>query len=118
MDEFDIEVIGAKQPRKRGGRIKRFAGSVARAVRAMLMRPRILVLAGTAAFALFVGTPHAGWDYQCRHPMRSGKPCQSVRYCAYYGIQGRRVEFPEYGKTCRLITFLPPDWNKLMGERK
>lgn len=116
MDEFKIEVIGAGPPRKPDGPLKRFAKRAIWLVRAMLMHPRILVFSGTVAFALFIGTPHAGWDYACRVPMTPGKPCRSVSYCAYYGIQGRRVVFPEDGESCQLITFLPPDWAKLAGE--
>lgn len=118
MDEFEIEVIGAGPPRKPDGQLKRIVMQAKRLVRALLMRPRALALGGVAAFALFVGTPHVGWDYECRYPMRSGEPCRSVSYCAYYGIQGRRVVFPRNGDTCKLITFIPPDWAKLLGGRK
>lgn len=116
MDEFEIEVIGSKASRRTDGKPKRAVRKVGQVVRAILMRPRVLVLTGVGAFGLFVGTPHAGWDYECRHPMRSGVPCRSVVYCAYYGIQGRRIEVPDEGASCKLITFLPPQWGKLMGE--
>lgn len=116
MDEFEIEVIGVKASRQTDGRLKRAVGKAGQVVRAFLMRPRLVVLTGVVTFALFVGTPHAGWDYECRHPMRSGQPCRSVVYCAYYGIQGRRIEVPDDGESCKPITFLPPQWGKLMGE--
>lgn len=116
MDEFEIEVIGAGPPRKPDGPFRRFIGKTWRLVRALLMRTRLLVSIGAAVFLLFAGTPHAGWDYECRAPMRPGQPCRNVSYCAYYGIQGRRVVFPEYGESCQLVTFLPLDWAKLMGE--
>lgn len=47
---------------------------------------------------------------ECRHPFRPGEPCRSVAYCAYYGIQGRRVVFPDYGESCKLVVFLPIGW--------
>lgn len=106
MSEFEIEVVGAGSPRKSGGSLRRTVKAASRWLRALLMRPRILALTGAAAFVMAVGTPHVGWDYECRHPMRSGQPCKSVVYCAYYGIQGRRVVFPEYGENCQLVTFL------------
>lgn len=114
MDEFDIEVVGAASPRKPDGALTRALGTVGRLARALLKRPRVLALAGAAAFMMAVGTPHVGWDYQCRHPMRSGQPCGSVDYCAYYGIQGRRVVFPEDGESCKLVTFLRIDWRRIV----
>jgi hypothetical protein len=111
MSDFEIEVIGSGPPRKPGGSRRRLFSRLARA---LLMRPRVLVLTGAAAFVLGVGTPHFGWDYQCRYPMRPGQPCRSVEYCAYYGIQGRRIEFPGDGETCRVITFLRINWRQVM----
>jgi len=113
MHEFEIEVVGAKPPRKPEGRLVRTLRLAARLVRALLVRPRAMVLAGLAGFVLFVGTPHVGWDYGCRHPIRLGQTCRSLSYCAYYGIQGRPVVFPEYGETCGLIKFLRIDWRRL-----
>ena len=113
MAEFDVEVVGAEKPRKRRERIGPGPARAWRGMRWLLLRPRLLVAAGFAGFVLFVGTPHVGWDYECRNPMRSGEPCRSVVYCAYYGIQGRRVEFPEYGESCKLVTFLPVDWRRI-----
>ncbi len=116
MDTFEVEVVGAKASRRTDGKLKRVFRKAGHVVRAVLMRPRLVVLIGVGAFGLSVGTPHAGWDYQCRHPMRPGVPCRSVVYCAYYGIQGRRIEVPKEGERCEVVTFLPPQWGKLMGE--
>jgi hypothetical protein len=114
MDEFDIEVVGTGSPRKPDGALARTLKTVGRLVRALLMRPRVLTLTGAAAFVTIIGTPHVGWDYECRHPMRLGQPCRSVDYCAYYGIQGRRVVFPEDGESCKLVTFLRIDWRQIV----
>ncbi|MCR9135734.1 MAG: hypothetical protein NXI27_07060 [Alphaproteobacteria bacterium] len=115
MDDFEIEVIGVGPPRKPDGPLKRVSRWIGRKLRALLMRPRALVFTGAAAFMVIIGTPHTGWEYECRHPMRSGQPCKSVSYCAYYGIQGRRVVFPQHGESCKIITLLPLDFSKLIG---
>lgn len=114
MSEFDVEVVGASAPRKPDGSLRRTFRALRRLARALLMRPRVVALSGLAAFLLAYGTPHAGWDYQCRHPMRPGQQCRSVDYCAYYGVQGRRVVFPRGGETCRVVTFLRLDWRRIM----
>lgn len=114
MSEFDIEVIGGRPPRKPDGPLKRLVRRLGGLLRAAMMRPRLLVLGVLAGCVLVFGTPHAGWDYECRHPIATGQTCRSVSYCAYYGIQGRRVEFPEYGKSCKLINVLPLDWQKIL----
>ncbi|WP_011583110.1 MULTISPECIES: hypothetical protein [Chelativorans] len=114
MSEFDVEVIGAGSPRKPDGARKRTFRAARRLAQALLLRPRILVLSGSAAFVLVGGTPHVGWDYQCRHPMTPGQPCRSVDYCAYYGVQGRRIVFPEDGETCRVVNFLRIDWQRIV----
>lgn len=114
MDEFEVQVVGARRQPKARGRLSRFIGLLGRLLRALLMRPRLMILVGIAGFVLFVGTPHAGWDYVCRHPFRYGDPCRSVLYCAYYGMQGRREVFPPPGETCKLITFLPIDWQRII----
>ncbi|MEE1655683.1 hypothetical protein VB618_05700 [Microvirga sp. CF3062] len=110
MDEFEIEVVGAASPHKHNGALTRTLKTVGRCARTLLMRPRVLALTGAAAFVMVVGTPHVGWDYECRYSMRPGQPCRSVSYCAYYGMQGRRVVFPEDGESCKLVTFLRIDW--------
>ena len=109
MSDLKVEVIGAKPRRQK----QRTTLPVSRWVRAAMMRPRLLSLAGVAAFLVFVGTPHAGWDYECRHHKSHGQPCHSVSYCAYYGVQGRRVVFPSAREQCQMISFLPLDWRKL-----
>jgi hypothetical protein len=106
MSEFEVEVVGAGPPRRSEGSLSRALKTAGRWLRVLLMRPRILALTGAASFVLAVGTPHVGWDYECRHPMRPGQACRSVDYCAYYGIQGRRVVFPGDGESCKLVTFL------------
>ena len=113
MVEFDVEVVGAKRRRRRksGSRAVRALRLCGRIVRGVMMRPRLVVLAGVGGFVLLVGTPHVGWDYVCRHPKSLGQPCRAVEYCAYYGVQGRRVDFPEYGESCRLFAVLPLDWS-------
>ena len=78
-------------------------------------RPRLLILIGFLGFIGYVGTPHIGWDYQCRHATPGGAPCHSASWCEYYGFQGRRVDYPPYGETCKLVKFLPVDW-ELLGE--
>lgn len=114
MSEFDVEVIGAEPPRRPDGSRKRAFKAARRLSRVLLLRPRILALSGLAAFGMIAGTPHVGWDYQCRHPMRPGVSCRSVDYCAYYGIQGRRIVFPDDGETCRVVTFLRIDWQRIV----
>lgn len=88
----------------------------AQIVRAILMRPLLLLMLGLVGFTLFVGTPHVAWDYQCSHSTRGGGFCRAANWCAYYGVQGRRVVFPPSGETCQLITFLPIDWAAILNE--
>ncbi|WP_419907616.1 hypothetical protein [Hoeflea sp.] len=115
MSEFDIKVVGARSPQKRKGKLKRFAECTGKLIKALLMRPRLMVMAGLAGFVLLIGTPHAGWDYQCSHKMRGPGSCQAVSWCAYYGIQGRRIDVPPYGQSCSLIKVLPLDFERLLG---
>lgn len=114
MDDFEVEVVGARRPHKADGLLARMFGTGSRLVGVLLMHPQALAFIGVTAFVLSVGTPHVGWDYSCRYRTRPGEPCRSVSYCAYYGIQGRRVVFPEYGESCKLITLLPLDWQRIM----
>lgn len=114
MSDFDVEVVGAPPPRKPESPLAQMLARAGRLLRALLMRPRVVTFIGAAAFLLIVGTPHVGWDYECNHPMRPGHPCQSASYCAYYGIQGRRVVFPDDGESCNVVMFLPPDWKRLL----
>ena len=121
MAMYEVKTEGRKRRKSRkGGKLRaagRTAGRVAlapfRLAKAIIMRPRMVMAAGLVGGVLYVGTPHVGWDYQCNHPTRGGQPCMSVSYCAYYGFQGRRVVFPDYGEPCRLIGFVPVDWEKL-----
>jgi len=117
MSEFDVQVEGTKPPRKPEGPLRELFRRLRNLARALLLRPRAVALAGLVLFILIVGTPHAGWDYECRNPRRSGQPCRSIVYCAYYGIQGRRVEFPEYGEQCSVVKFLRIDWGRLFGTK-
>lgn len=36
-------------------------------VYAQMMRPTLAIVLGTFAFAVFIGTPHIGWDYRCAY---------------------------------------------------
>ena len=114
MSKFEVKVIGGKPPKPPEGWLKRLRRRIGGAVRAVLRRPGIIIVAGAASFIGLIGTPHVGWEYQCRHATRGFGTCQSVAWCAYYGVQGRRVERPEYGARCQLVTFLPLDLNKLI----
>ncbi|MCZ4269075.1 hypothetical protein O4H48_14355 [Rhodobacteraceae bacterium G21628-S1] len=114
MSKFDIKVLGAKPPKRPEGLFKRLRCRIGGAIKAVLLRPGMIVLAGASGFVVLIGTPHVGWEYQCRHPMRGYGSCNSVAWCAYYGVQGRRVEIPEYGERCQVVTFLPLDWNQLI----
>lgn len=115
MSEFEIRVVGARPPKKPGGPRRGFFGKIGTIVRAVLMRPRATLLAGLVGFVAFAGTPHVPWEYACRHPMRGPGTCQVVSWCAYYGIQGRRVAVPSYGRQCSLVKVLPLDWSKISG---
>jgi len=116
MAEFDVEIIRtAEPPRKKGEKAPRRPGRIRRFVYGVLKRPRLVALSALLAFVVFIGTPHAGWDYACNYQPRQGQPCRSVDYCAYYGIQGRRVIFPRDGEHCQVLTLLPPDWSRVLG---
>ncbi|MDF0596321.1 hypothetical protein [Psychromarinibacter halotolerans] len=114
MSKFDVKVVGSKPPKRPEGAIKRLRRRIGGGVKAVLIRPRMIFVSGIAGFVLFVGTPHVGWDYQCSHSTRGFGSCNSAAWCAYYGIQGRRVERPGYGERCQLVTFIPLNWNKLI----
>ncbi len=86
----------------------RFTG---RLLRWIVLRPLLLILLALLAVPVTVGTPHVAWDYQCAHSTRGGGFCQEANWCAYYGVQGRRVVFPPRGETCDLVTFLHVDWD-------
>lgn len=117
MTDFDIEVVGAKPARKKKrALILRLIVALVLITRAILVRPRLMIVAALIGVVVFVGTPHIGWDYQCRHATPGGAPCTSASWCAYYGFQGRRVESPPLGEACALVKFLPVDWDTLGGD--
>ncbi|MDF2365630.1 hypothetical protein [Sneathiella sp.] len=113
MKNYDVEVVGAKGNKQKKNAVRQSAGRLRNGLRFLLKRPFLLGMVFLAGCALFYGTPHIGWDYQCHHPMRPGQSCRSVFYCAYYGIQGRREVFPASGDNCRAVTFLTPDWSEI-----
>jgi hypothetical protein len=86
MSKYEVRVIGGKSPKRGDGPVRRLRRRIGAAIRAALIRPGMIVLAGIAAFVLLVGTPHVAWDYQCRHPMQGYGTCRAVSWCAYYGI--------------------------------
>ncbi|MDJ1008636.1 MAG: hypothetical protein QNJ13_12520 [Paracoccaceae bacterium] len=115
MSDFDIEVIGGPPPRRPPGPLKRLMARLRLGLHRLLMRPRRMIVIGMAGYLLIVGTPHVGWDYECRHPMRGPATCQSVAWCAYYGVQGRRIAVPRDGVQCSLVKVLPLDFAQLFG---
>ena len=115
MSDFEIKVAGPPRKRRPEGFARRNLRRLGRGVRAVLLQPRRLILAGLAVYVLTSGTPHVGFEYECRHPTHGPGTCKSVLWCAYYGVQGRRVEFPRNGESCKIITVLPLDFNKLTG---
>lgn len=114
MSKFEVKVVGAKPPKRPEGPFKRLRRRIGGAIKSVLLRPGIIVLAGLSGFVVVIGTPHVGWEYQCRHATRGFGNCTSVAWCAYYGVQGRRVVRPEYAERCQIVTFLPLDFNKLI----
>ena len=114
MSKFKVEVIGGKPPKPPEGLINRLRRALHNAARAALLRPKTALLTGFVSFVLLVGTPHLGWDYQCRHAVYGYGSCQSALWCEYFGVQGRRVIWPEQGEHCHLIGFLPLDFNLLI----
>lgn len=114
MSKFKVKVIGVK-PQKRDGLVKRTARGIGSAINALMIRFWFFALAAVAGLILTVGTPHVGWEYGCNHPVKGLGTCRSVSWCAYYGVQGRRVERPGYGERCEVVTMLPVDWNELLG---
>ncbi|KIC41581.1 hypothetical protein RA27_10110 [Ruegeria sp. ANG-R] len=114
MKKIETKVLNNNAPKRGRTENKPLFRPIGQAVKAILMRPRLIVLSGMAGFLLFVGTRHVGWEYQCRHQMRGFGTCNAVSWCAYYGVQGRREVRPEYGTRCKLVTFLPLNLNKLI----
>lgn len=116
MSEFHIKVETTRPQRKLKGRLRQLARRGIAALGRASRHPVVVAAAGTGAFLLIAGTPHVGWDYACRHATPMGAPCRSAVYCAYYGIQGRRVVFPEPGQRCHLVVLLRPDFKQMMGD--
>ena len=114
MSEFEIRVVKVRPLKKKAGRVRRLLRGLGRMTRAALMSPRALMVAGFLGFIAFAGTPHAGWEYVCNHPMREVGSCRSVAWCAYYGVQGRGVEVPPHGQQCSPFKVLPLDWEAIM----
>lgn len=114
MNKFKVEVMGGRPPRPPEGPIKRLRRLLNRSARFALLRPKRSIVAALIGFVLLVGTPHVGWDYQCRHAVYGYGGCESARWCAYYGVQGRRVIWPEYGEHCSLVKFLTLNWNDII----
>ncbi|MGJ0454223.1 MAG: hypothetical protein ACR65T_13505 [Methylocystis sp.] len=116
MSDIEVRVIGARPPKRSVSGFTRLRVGISAIARGIFLRPRLMALAGLAAFVVFVGTPHVGWDYECKHPMRGLGSCRSVAWCAYYGFQGRRIVIPENGQSCQLVGFVPVDWTKLVRQ--
>lgn len=114
MKKFRVEVAGGGPPTPRNGLFKRLACKLGNALRAVLLRPRLAIWSCITAFVLLLGTPHVGWDYQCRHDVWGLGTCREALWCEYYGVQGRRVEWPPRGERCELIKILPINWNQLI----
>jgi hypothetical protein len=116
MKKFKVEIVGSRPSQRRESVSKRLRGKLGTGARAVLLRPRITILTGLIAFVLIGGTPHVGWDYQCRHAVWGTGACQEAVWCEYYGAQGRRVEWPERGERCQLLKILPLDWDALIAK--
>jgi hypothetical protein len=113
--EVKIERKGKRRrkPQRRPGLL--FAQAKA-ALHAVLMRPRLLTAGTLIGGVLCFGTPHIAWDYQCAHRMHGIGTCEAARWCAYYGVQGRRIDRPAAGEMCTLFKLMTIDWKKLKGE--
>ncbi len=111
MAEFEVKVVSARRGRKRrrGGQAKPVR-AVGGFFSGIVMRPGLLILAGLASVPFVFGTPHVAGDYRCAHPKRYGAPCRETISCTYHGVQGPRVVFPENGRTCSFVKFMPLDW--------
>lgn len=119
MSEYKVNVEGPKPPRASGGKWRRFMARIRAVWVWLLHRPYLLILGGLLAFVLIVGTPHIGWQYECRMRNKDGT-CRYYGLCDYYGIQGKRVLL---GEECGgLVKFLPINWRGLIpfstGDRK
>lgn len=113
MKKIKVEVVGGKRSRKETGKGSSLAVLPQKLWRGMLMRPRLMLAGAATAFVLFVGTPHAAWDYGCRHQMSGIGTCEAASWCEYYGVQGRQVYRPTEWETCKFVRFLPINWRQV-----
>lgn len=114
MSKITVKVANKRRKKKRTIPFAKAGGKVFGAVRAVLMRPRLTMLGVFVGGVLTFGTPHIGWDYRCSHPMQGHGTCRSASWCAYYGIQGRRIDIPETGQTCSPVKLITINWNRVM----
>lgn len=114
MKKMNVKVVGARRKKKRAAAAPALLARTAGAVRRVLMRPRLVLVGALAGFILTVGTPHVAWDYECGHQMQGIGTCRAASWCAYYGIQGRRIDTPEWGQTCDFMKFIRIDWARLL----
>jgi hypothetical protein len=109
MNKLKVEVLGGKPPKPPEGwkmRLRRALQSVALAA---IQRPKTVMLTFIVGFPLLIGTPHVGGDYQCSHAVWGYGACQAPLWCEYYGVQGRRVIWPESGEHCHLFKLMTLD---------
>lgn len=78
-----------------------------------VLRPLAILAVLFGGIAVLAGTPHIGWNYECRGRAKPDGGCDSYRYCEYYGIQGRRAVFPDEGESCGFVKFVGVDWGAL-----
>lgn len=110
MPDYEVEVLGAKRRRRRGSG-DRPPNRLLGLLRRILARPGLVACVGLILFVWLVGTPHVAGQYTCNGPLRSVGGCESsYDSCTYYGVQGRRVVFPEPGEQCQLFRFIPVRW--------
>lgn len=115
MKKMDVKIVRSGRKKKRPAAAPALLAHASGVARRILVRPRLVLAGALTGFILFVGTPHIGWDYECRHQMQGMGTCRAASWCAYYGIQGRRIDFPEWGETCDLVKFIRIDWMRLRG---
>jgi hypothetical protein len=71
-----------------------------------------LILGALVAAGAIFGTPYTRYNCACRDYgwNRSCDSCRSLVYCKYFGVQGWRAVYPEYGEACGWFKMLPFDW--------
>ena len=115
MSKITVEVVNKRPKKRKSIPFAKLASVAFRPARATLMRPRLTMLGTVIGCALYFGTPHLGWDYQCAHPMNGIGTCRAASWCEYYGLQGRRIHIPETGEMCTLFKLITIDWKQLIG---